>query len=557
MNANIRVELELLLLEAECRQFLIEAEKKDTGSKSDAKKATAVLNKALNPQALLSDLTGDMEEIAKKPDPQSKKGDLDEDFGLVTGAGLLLAAPKVVEVTGKIINWIANRIRETIGMLRQGNWQGNPEGFIEYIGKKWHDLYIKAIAWLVGKAFPKLDKKTRKKYAKRVFMVLVAIFAGLAAKGAWHAYQNADKLMVGLEGALSAVKNGEIGTYLIEAFAETASLVTNAGETVSAVSVAADLDSVINSLDVMKDLIHGLDETCTMATGDVGGASGGLGKKAEVYDTWNQKSLEETNMNKLKITKGRLRKIIAEEVARHNGPRLNEMGAKEEEAEASEEASETDAAQYMTQAEGVIGEDHRDEEDWEAHFKGGAEDDWSQIHKLEKDARYDARQGRELRGDRKDARTRMSVSAAEDEWHSDEHETLADRKYADSLREQVKETLEEMLSDEPVEEAYQGAKSKPTKQAWGKPTPSEKKVEKEKDRKAGKKQAKLNEAEVNWTKTDLLKHLSNNNSVSAADLKYAFKGSSQANSAALAKLADEGILVKTGKRYKLAPKDKK
>ena len=179
-------------------------------------------------------------------------------------------------------------------------------------------------------------------------------------------------------------------------------------------------------------------------------------------------------MNKLKITKGRLRKIIAEEVARHNGPRLNEMGAKEEEAEASEEASETDAAQYMTQAEGVIGEDHRDEEDWEAHFKGGAEDDWSQIHKLEKDARYDARQGRELRGDRKDARTRMSVSAAEDEypdseeearryreegsegdWYSDEHETLADRKYADSLREQVKETLEEMLSDEPVEEGLE------------------------------------------------------------------------------------------------------
>ena len=39
----------------------------------------------------------------------------------------------------------------------------------------------------------------------------------------------------------------------------------------------------------------------TMAAGAVEGTACGLGKKAEMYDTWNQNSLEETNMNKIKI----------------------------------------------------------------------------------------------------------------------------------------------------------------------------------------------------------------------------------------------------------------
>jgi hypothetical protein len=70
------------------------------------------------------------------------------------------------------------------------------------------------------------------------------------------------------------------------------------------------------------------------------------------------------------------------------------------------------------------------------------------------------------------------------------------------------QTEEEYLEDLPesrirsvlrkiVRETYQGAKSKPTKQAWGKPTPSEKKVEKKRDREAGKKATgDLEEAET-------------------------------------------------------------
>jgi hypothetical protein len=366
-------------------------------------------------------------------------------------AGSIVSAPALLKIFGKVAakveGWVKGKKVETNAIIKMAD--------------KLHHILIGGIEKAL---FFVKDKKARHRLAVIIFHAIVAgllVASGKALAGALAKHKTGMSIF---EGVLSAIKSGELGTYLTTTF----------GEVAEAIGLGAELLDAADLADAIELSDADLMETSTMGAGAVEGTACGLGKKAEIYNTWNQKSLEETNMNKLKITKGRLRKIIAEEVARHNGPRLNEMGAKEEEAEASEEASETDAAQYMTQAEGVIGEDHRDEEDWEAHFKGGAEDDWSQIHKLEKDARYDARQGRELRGDRKDARTRMSVSAAEDEypdseeearryreegsegdWYSDEHETLADRKYADSLREQVKETLEEMLSDEPVEEGLE------------------------------------------------------------------------------------------------------
>lgn len=74
----------------------------------------------------------------------------------------------------------------------------------------------------------------------------------------------------------------------------------------------------------------------------------------------------------------------------------------------------------------------------------------------------------------------------EDSWRSEEE-------YRGSVSEQKIRHLVRSM----VREAQQGAKSKPTKQAWGKPTPSEKKVEKKRDREAGKKAATdLEEAET-------------------------------------------------------------
>ena len=430
-----------------------------------------LLKEATEDEKLAADLLGGVfDEIAS--DIKANKNALvpqqqNEAVGLAILGGVV-AAPAIMKIIGKGVKLGQNALRK-----RKGEEPLDSNAIIE-MAEKLHHIYISGIEKAL---FFIKDKDKKHRLAVIIFHAVVAGLLIASGKGFFKALAKHQSIAAFIEAMLTAIKTGELGVFASETF----------GALASALGTATELSDAIELTDA--DLL----ETSTMGAGAVEGTACGLGKKADIYDTWNQNSLEETNMNKIKITKGRLRKIIAEEVSRHNQTKLNEMGVEEEEAEAAETAAETDAAEYMGQT--------------------------------------DEAQLREV----------SPVSKPRDMNH---------------LRKQIKETLEEMLSDDPIEEAYQGTKSKPTKQAWGKPTKSEKKVEKEKDRKAGKKQAKINEADVNWTKNDLLKHLSNNNSVSAADLKYAFKGSSQANSAALAKLADEGVLEKTGKRYKLASKDK-
>ena len=281
-------------------------------------------------------------------------------------------------------------------------------------------------------------------------------------------------------------------------------------------------------------------ETSTMAAGDVQGSGGGLGKKTEIYDIWNQKSLEENNMNKFKITKGRLRQIIFEEVQR--AKRLDEAwNPKAEEDEAEQEGGEAKAAAalaggaqgaeafyeadeggegihdifnlpedepapessgnskedalrdivrtktagkvegadidlYSASAvlkvldslsddaknrflkldvsqmaemamrlmkEDVAGEDRPESEE---HYRGAAEDDWSQIRKLEKDAEYDRRRREKLREDEKadkDYDGDGEVESSEEEWKGSRDK---------AIKKAVTETLEGILSEEPVEE---------------------------------------------------------------------------------------------------------
>ena len=278
-------------------------------------------------------------------------------------------------------------------------------------------------------------------------------------------------------------------------------------------------------------------ETSTMAGGNAEGFAGGLGKETDIYDVWNQKSLEENNMSKFKITKGRLRRIIFEEVQR--AKRLDEAwNPNAERDEAAQTASETDAAQYMTQAEGVVDEADEggegvhdifnlpedepapessgnskedalrdivrtktagkvegadidlysasavlkvldslsddaknrflkldvsqmaemamrlmkedvageDRPESEEHYRGAAEDDWSQIRKLEKDAEYDRRRREKLREDEKadkDYDGDGEVESSEEEWKGSRDK---------AIKKAVTETLEGILSEEPVEE---------------------------------------------------------------------------------------------------------
>ena len=358
----------------------------------------SLLKEASEEEKLAADLLdGVFDEIAS--DIKANKDALipqqqNEAVGLAILGGVV-AAPAMMKIIGKGVQLGQNALRK-----RKGEEPIDSNAIIE-MAEKLHHMFIGGIEKAL---FFIKDKDKKHRLAVIIFHAVVAGLLVASGKGFFKALAKHQDLAAFLEAMLSAIKTGELGAFASETFAALA----------AALGTASDLTDAVELGE-----FEGMVETCTMAAGDVGGAAGGLGKKAKVYDIWNQKSLEETNMKKLKLTKGRLRQIIFEEVQR--AKRLDEGGMSSgdpsgaEKAEGEEEASETDAAQYM------IDEDHRDEEEWEKHDVGAAEDDWSQIHKLEKDARYDARRRREL-------------------------------------REKVHGALEEMLSAEPVAEAKEAKK---------------------------------------------------------------------------------------------------
>jgi len=164
-------------------------------------------------------------------------------------------------------------------------------------------------------------------------------------------------------------------------------LAAELGEVAAALGMGAELADAADLADVLEvGELEGLDELSSMAGGSVQGYSLPLGAKPK-------KDLEENQMNKLKITKGRLRKIIAEEVSRHKkmteGMDPDIGDTKEMAAGFVGQAAAADPEDAFLVANENLDEDHRDAEDWEKHFRGGARDDEDQIAALERDKRED------------------------------------------------------------------------------------------------------------------------------------------------------------------------
>jgi hypothetical protein len=272
-------------------EMLVEAEMK----KSPATQAVA---KFIGPQQMLSDLGAEMKKLAAKDEEMEE--------GLATAAGIAISLPKMVEWIGKALGWITNKIRKVLGKEKL------ERNVIVDFAHSWHHLYIVGIKKLLKLVFgKKLPDDKAEKLAERIFYIIVAglfLSAGLTTV---KAFMKGDSILAGVEGALTSVKGSELGAYLGEVLGGL-NLVGTAGAAVDAAEVADAIDGAVT----LDDLFKG-DLTEISTGGSVQGYSLPLGAKPE-------KNLEENKMNKLKITKGRLRQILAEEVARHQKQKLNE-----------------------------------------------------------------------------------------------------------------------------------------------------------------------------------------------------------------------------------------
>ena len=261
-----------------------------------------------------------------------------EALGLALLGGVV-AAPAIMKIIGKGVKLGQNAIRK-----RKGEEPLDSNAIIKMADKLHHML----VGGVEKALFFVKDKKKRHRLAVIIFHAIIAGLLVASGKGLFKALAKHQTIAAFLEGMLTAIKTGELGAFALESFSELATALGTGAELADAADLA---DMASAAAEATSDIT----ETCTMASGAVQGAAGSFGKEADIYDVWKQKRLEENNMNKFKITKGRLRQIIFEEVQR--AKRLDEAWSKDAERdEAAQTASETDAAQYMTQAEGVVDE---------------------------------------------------------------------------------------------------------------------------------------------------------------------------------------------------------
>tara|TARA_Y100000310_G_scaffold81085_1_gene77716 strand:- start:318 stop:983 length:666 start_codon:yes stop_codon:yes gene_type:complete len=173
----------------------------------------------------------DLEAATKSIAPKAKaevdavdEGKLNESLGVTAIIGIILAAPKVVEIFAKGLSKLIKAFQRLLGKDQTGSKVA--ETIIDF-AHKWHKLYIKAvrgILWFTG-IFRKAkitDKKDQQKAAEAVYYIIVAglaVSAGIGAvgafKGAMSTAAHGGSFSLGaLETAMAAIKTGEVATFV-------------------------------------------------------------------------------------------------------------------------------------------------------------------------------------------------------------------------------------------------------------------------------------------------------------------------------------------------------
>lgn len=172
------------------RKFLVE-NKLTTNSKIEEEKVEQDLEKGL--EAAFKDLARELE---------ANKQELTEG-GAMMIAGVSIAMPALIKLIGKVTNKVS---RFFGGSGKTG------EKMIAVADKMHHFL-----VGLIEKALKGLgmkDEKAIHKTAEALFMVVVASLLVTSGIGLVKALKASSFPVAGLEGAMVAVKNGEIASYL-------------------------------------------------------------------------------------------------------------------------------------------------------------------------------------------------------------------------------------------------------------------------------------------------------------------------------------------------------
>jgi hypothetical protein len=125
------------------------------------------------------------------------------EVGVLFAVSLAVAIPRIVELIGKAVKIISVAMGGT----------GKVGEKLQKAGHKWHDKIIKFImkGLTLIPGFKELPMDKQEKIAKLVHMLIVGSLAVASGAGAVDAVMQGKTALAGVEGALTAVKAGEIG----------------------------------------------------------------------------------------------------------------------------------------------------------------------------------------------------------------------------------------------------------------------------------------------------------------------------------------------------------
>lgn len=136
---------------------------------------------------------------------------LNEDFGIMFFAGLALAIPPILELLGTLAKNISKKF-------------GGSGEFGEKIGHLGHELhaaYHNALRSLLDATLFKLpsmkiiDEKGKKQITDALFMLVIAYMAVYSGGAAVNAVKGLKFGVAGVEGALAAIKSGEVTGWVV------------------------------------------------------------------------------------------------------------------------------------------------------------------------------------------------------------------------------------------------------------------------------------------------------------------------------------------------------
>jgi Flp pilus assembly pilin Flp len=168
-------------------------------------------------QSVIDDTKDEMSSILKGMEAEFEKASKTTNEGVITVASIAIALPAIMGLIAKFGKAAGNIVNKILGK-KPSEDDAYQQWMIKlgHIADELHHLYMVPLTTIVKK-FVK-DETKAKKIASGIFHVIVATFLIASGATAVKALQAKNISLATLEGALSAVKGGELKSFISDLF---------------------------------------------------------------------------------------------------------------------------------------------------------------------------------------------------------------------------------------------------------------------------------------------------------------------------------------------------